>query len=268
MTKLFTAAYERRDGWALNAMLVGDTLYLEEHLEPAQIRQKENLSEEDRRRTYYGYAFESFCTRSDPDTSPDPLGWGGDVNTNVQWCAVVKTKLNDLRIILGGEVDCVRGRYTRQTDNFVELKTSLEFSEDQRNDKRRWEMKLLKFFTQSFLLGVPEIVVGFRDREGYIKSFRSLETASIPRLVRNSTAQWDPQTCQVWALRALLHIREVLSHQAYGSRPDDVWRVTNDPKSGMHLRKLDSGEIEASVTCGEDRVGFLPQSYWDAITVE
>lgn len=56
--------------------------------------------------TYYGYAFESWCTASQPDS---PSGWGGDVDTNEQWCSVVKTKLGDTRMVIGGEVDCVRG---------------------------------------------------------------------------------------------------------------------------------------------------------------
>ena len=60
--------------------------------------------------TYYGYAFESYCTKTHPEEPPKPMGWSGDVNTNVQWCSVVKSKLRDLRIIIGGEVDCVRGK--------------------------------------------------------------------------------------------------------------------------------------------------------------
>ena len=105
-----------------------------------------------RRQIYYGYAFESYCTTSTPghrkDASSHVPGWGGDVNTNVQWCSVVKTKLGDRRIVIGGEVDCVRGmlskssflvsdfvtqrqtvgdtgKYSGNTANFVELKTSL-----------------------------------------------------------------------------------------------------------------------------------------------
>lgn len=66
-----------------------------------------------RRQTYYGYAFESYCTSSTPGrregTPSDVQGWGGDVNTNVQWCSIVKTKLGNRRIVIGGEVDCVRG---------------------------------------------------------------------------------------------------------------------------------------------------------------
>ncbi len=56
--------------------------------------------------TYYGYAFESWCTASQPGS---PSGWGEDVDTNVQWCSVVKTKLGETRMVIGGEVDCVRG---------------------------------------------------------------------------------------------------------------------------------------------------------------
>ena len=66
---------------------------------------------------YYGYAFESYCSSDQQDGRKQdgnpaqlhPPGWGGDVDTNVQWCSVVKTKLADFRLLIGGEVDCVRG---------------------------------------------------------------------------------------------------------------------------------------------------------------
>jgi RAT1-interacting protein len=92
-----------------------------------------------RLQTYYGYSFESWCTAYAPGARP---GWGGDVNTNVQWCSVVKTKLGDTRVVIGGEVDCVRGtsppifrryelvlkkegKYQGSNDTMVELKTSM-----------------------------------------------------------------------------------------------------------------------------------------------
>jgi RAT1-interacting protein len=80
-----------------------------------------------RLQSYYGYSFESWSTSSHPDQretirgdARHPHGWGGDVDTNVQWCAVVKTKLGNDRLVIGGEVDCVRGKmtivpYTRTT---------------------------------------------------------------------------------------------------------------------------------------------------------
>lgn len=79
------------------------------------LRPREDMEPRHRLQSYYGYAFESYCTSESPirDAAPpnpgDPLGWGGDVDTNVQWCSVVRTKLGNTRLLIGGEVDCVRG---------------------------------------------------------------------------------------------------------------------------------------------------------------
>lgn len=78
---------------------------------------RQNMNPRQSMQTYYGYAFESYCTadtprRPAPDpTCRDPFGWSGDVNNNVQWCSVVRTKLGNTRIFIGGEVDCVRGKF-------------------------------------------------------------------------------------------------------------------------------------------------------------
>jgi len=122
---------------------------------------RENMTPRNRLQTYYGYAFESFATSATPKSSDDtsrlPNGWSGDVNTNVQWCSVVKTKLGNLRLLVGGEVDCVREKYTGQPDTFVELKTSMVIRGQ--SDEARFEKKLLKFYFQSFLLGVPVCLI-------------------------------------------------------------------------------------------------------------
>ena len=83
-------------------------LYLEEYATSASLGAKGGRSEEDRKQSYVGYAFESYCTTEEGVTPTD--AWGGDVNTNVQWCTVVKTKLGDIRMLIGGEVDCITSR--------------------------------------------------------------------------------------------------------------------------------------------------------------
>ncbi|PPR03902.1 hypothetical protein CVT24_008094 [Panaeolus cyanescens] len=111
---ILTAPYENRDSWELNVMHVNGTLYLEEHVSDERLAEKSNMAPRQRLQTYYGYAFESYCTSEEPTRQSGvlslgggvPPGWGGDVNTNVQWCSVVRTKLGDMRMIIGGEVDC------------------------------------------------------------------------------------------------------------------------------------------------------------------
>ena len=60
----------------------------------------------------------------------------------------------------------------------------------------RYERKLLKFWVQSFLLGVPKIVVGFRSQHGILERLEHIETQSIPTLVqKKGKKSWDGNTC-------------------------------------------------------------------------
>jgi RAT1-interacting protein len=120
--------------------------------------------------TYYGYAFESYCT-SDTPSGPSSSsaarpqnGWSGDVDGNVQWCSVVKTKLGSFRMIFGGEVDCVRGKIAPnfhrrsstyfnyeldrdgQPDTFVELKTSMAIRPGNPNDEIKFEKSVFRMY--------------------------------------------------------------------------------------------------------------------------
>ncbi|SNX85379.1 related to Protein RAI1 [Melanopsichium pennsylvanicum] len=197
------SAYEQNakakfhDSIELNAMMLDNTLYLEEYTSAEAKAQKANkeANPKMKRMGYYGYCFESYCTvdtpaqvnqpfcainpRTDSGTGlvRHPVGWSGDVNTNVQWCQVVKTKLGENRLVIGGEVDAVEYNPITGKQEMVELKTSMQMTRFQRGkfgkamaDQERFEKKLLKFFLQSYLLGVGKIVVGFRDDYEYIKT--------------------------------------------------------------------------------------------------
>ncbi|KAI6165742.1 RAI1-domain-containing protein [Pisolithus thermaeus] len=263
MTKILAAPYEETDSLELNVMLINGTFYFEEHSSDAKLEEKNATTPRNRLLSYYGYAFESYCTTSQPgghhDVPPDSQdfpGWGGDVNTNIQWCSVVKTKLADRRVIMGGEVDCVRGTYYGKTDNYVELKTSLSLRNS--SDEARFEKKLLKFYLQSFLLGVPEIVVGFRTPSGRLTALQSFRTMEIPRLVRGKPGAWDPSICLEWGDRFLAFLQSTIQ----SSSGREVWRVSFKPRVGITVVMLNEAEV-AEVVNGEERVGFFPRWYWE-----
>jgi len=247
------------------------TMYFEEHLSLAKLQEKNEMTPHHRLQSYYGYAFESWCTSDYPPASASHRtqvgGWGGDVDTNVQWCSVVQTKLGDVNMIMGGEVDCVRGKYTGQPDTFVELKTSLAIR--RRHDEDRFERKLLKFHFQSFLLGVPEIVVGFRTPAGVLTTVQSFKTIEIPRLVRGKPGAWDPAVCLDWGNKFLTFLKDLARSATEDSHDHSasVWRVKFIPASGVSVEALDSRGVEEVVN-GEDRVGILPRWYWDEIKEE
>lgn len=81
-----------------------------------------------------------------------------------------------------------------QPINWVELKTSEEILDERNNVK--FERKLLRIWAQSFLLGVPKIVVGFRSKEGVLRRLEEIDTQSIPGTVkRNGKRTWDGNIC-------------------------------------------------------------------------
>lgn len=60
----------------------------------------------------------------------------------------------------------------------------------------KYERKLLKFWIQSFLLGVPKIIVGFRSHNGILQRLGELETKNIPGIVkRQGKGTWDGNLC-------------------------------------------------------------------------
>lgn len=60
----------------------------------------------------------------------------------------------------------------------------------------KFERKLLKFWIQSFLLGVPKIIVGFRDKGGILRRLEELETQKLPGQVKKvGKGSWDGNLC-------------------------------------------------------------------------
>lgn len=54
----------------------------------------------------------------------------------------------------------------------------------------------MKFWIQSFLLGVPKIIVGFRTQDGLLVETKEFRTMEIPLMVKkNGRPKWDGDTC-------------------------------------------------------------------------
>lgn len=54
----------------------------------------------------------------------------------------------------------------------------------------------MKYWIQSFLLGVPRIVVGFRTRDGILVEAKDIETHRIPETVNSyPNPKWNADMC-------------------------------------------------------------------------
>ncbi|KAJ1262738.1 hypothetical protein BS78_09G133000 [Paspalum vaginatum] len=181
LNKILATAY-LREPWKMGVHKRNGVVYLDVHKLPERPK-----SEMERRRCYWGYSFENLATENSSD--------GKGIDANIEYCSVIKTKLGAHRIIMGAEMDCCDA-----TDDgrrfYVELKTSreLEYHTVEAYEKE----KLLRFWIQSFLAGVPYVVVGFRNDAGILVRTERLRTKDITQKVKAKN-YWQGGVCLAFA---------------------------------------------------------------------
>ncbi|KAK4457849.1 protein rai1 [Cladorrhinum samala] len=226
------------DGFEMNATLYRDCIFIEENYEYKVKRNAEQSSRPQRgqfssdQMSFWGYKFETLCTLPRPwgECSRDLIESRDDqvVSNKEQYCSVVRTAIDDVALCLGGEVDCIWDAKPADPSsrpiNWVELKTCAEMRNP--NDELWFrEKKLMKFWIQSYLLGVPKLVVGFRDRQGRLRRIEEMETAMIPRVVnRDPRVRWSADGCIDFAARFLKWLRQTINDEG-------VWRIRRLPKA-------------------------------------
>ncbi|ERS95729.1 hypothetical protein HMPREF1624_07804 [Sporothrix schenckii ATCC 58251] len=263
MTKILAAPYDDRDGFEMNATLYQFGSFIEENHEYKVKSRREQESRQNRPpprqhpdrpwfppnvMSYWGYKFEALATLPRPwgEVSRDEIEARDDqiVSNKAQYCSVVRTGIGSTILCLGGEVDAVwdaKPPTQGQPIRWVELKTSQDIQSDR--DLEAFERKLLKFWIQSFLLGVPTIVVGFRSRQGRLVRLEEISTEGIPGTVVQRARQqqrpappWDGDTCINFASAFLEWLRQSVfgvgkDESEPNSGSDGVWRIRRRPGS-------------------------------------
>ncbi|GAO46002.1 RAI1-domain-containing protein [Saitoella complicata NRRL Y-17804] len=192
-TKLLCTPFSS-DPWSMNAVRLNDTIYIEEHKQPPR-----PMDERGELFSYMGYKFEALSTLRRPfgEVERKEIEERDKevVNNIEQYCSIVKTSIGGSRLVLGGEVDCVYDYKPEDGENpsshYCELKTNKLINTDR--DRTSFERyKLLKFWAQSFLLGVPKVIVGYRTNDGILAHIEELDTQKIPSMVKKNNPQGPP----------------------------------------------------------------------------
>ncbi|SPQ21096.1 ea58651c-63cb-4e9a-b861-5e966caefd4e [Thermothielavioides terrestris] len=230
MTKIMASPFDDEE-FEMNATLYRDCIFIEEHHEFAE--QKRRLEAQRPRPAhwvsleemqFWGYKFETLSTiprpwgevsREDIENRDQEI-----VNNKEQYCSVVRTGFGNTIVCLGGEVDAIwdsKPETPGAPINWVELKTSTEIRTH--NDQLMFDRKLMKYWIQSFLLGVPRIIVGFRTRDGILTRLEEYETMAIPYEVQcRGLAKWDGNVCIKFTQLFLDWLRVNIND-------DGVWRI-------------------------------------------
>lgn len=111
------------------------------------------------------------------------------------------------------------------------------------------ERKMLKFWIQSFLLGVPKIIIGFRSPNGILESIQEIETSGIPGTVKRAgRGSWDGNICISFAASFLEWLRSVVGSQGEGG----VWRIRRRER-GAEIEVFKVGDGDGGIVSKEFR---------------
>eukprot|EP00955_Chlamydomonas_euryale_P065491 359252-Chlamydomonas_euryale.AAC.6 len=113
---------------------------------------------------YYGYKFETLCT-----------GGGHTVDSTSEFSLLLRLSIGMVPVLMAAEVDCASGDKslslsdTMTPDHFLELKTTM-FNPKVRLREQQLAQKYPRWWIQSFLAGIPTIVLGMRDGNGMLNN--------------------------------------------------------------------------------------------------
>ncbi|KAJ3382676.1 decapping endonuclease targeting mRNA [Entophlyctis sp. JEL0112] len=285
MTKILVTPYsDSADSWSLRATLCDGTLFLME--EPLESRESDFFNTpRGKLMTYWGYRYEALTTIGinphDAQVSLETVKVLMDnrvnkdvVNTNVQFCSVLKTRFGGMDLFMGAEVDCIKTTPETTADTisnapqslYAELKTNRSLDGDQRKrdqqEKTFYLQKMLKTYFQCFLAGIPNVVVGWRDDDGFLVGSDTFKTLEIPRTVRNvlnpdssknsaNVACWDPNICINYAHEVLSTIWETIKKRNQNFQNIDNRQIV------YHIRLRNSqGNASAQK---RHRAGYFPE---------
>lgn len=183
LTKIFSSPF-LKESWKMNGNFYRGTLFL------AEAKAKLPFTQHHKKLMYGGFKFESLCmlSRSEILNSQTDMKYrqGKIVNTNAEYNGVFRSSLGPHKLLFGAEID---GLDENKTD-YIELKTTSTLSH--KNINTFQNKILLKWWTQSYIAGVPKIIVGCRNEKQQVEALNELRVNAIPGSVRGKVS-WDPQ---------------------------------------------------------------------------
>ncbi|KAK5973902.1 Decapping and exoribonuclease protein [Trichostrongylus colubriformis] len=182
LTRIAATPFCPRDSWEFAAARIGEVIFLCEKETEETRQRKASMTQRDKMMSYWGFKFEQYMTVAERGGEPTV---NEPVTCREEFAMVVKSTLGTpvgrpLRLVYSGEVDAIN-----KDGDPIELKTQRHALEG-----TFWKQKSMKWWLQSFLLGIRDIIVGYRDDDGIVKKVGFVHTDELPK-----TGEWSGNVC-------------------------------------------------------------------------
>lgn len=237
---LLCVPYEGREGWIICATKFRGTIYLCAYETPEKIAQRESETEQQKKMCSWGYKFEQYMT--------DGTNISEGVDENAEYSCVLRSRLESHSLVYSAEVDGVDPKKYKtphaDLSAFIELKTNKELVEE-RDIRSLHRYKLMKWWSQSFLVGIPTVVCGFRDAEGVVHSLKTFKVEDMPDTAKD---HWQANVMVNFLNKFLTFVK----HQVLIDDPQTVYKF---------VREANGGDITCKYLGKDANWSFLPKWY-------
>lgn len=127
---------------------------------------------------------------------------------------------------------------------FIELKTRGNYPLDSFK-----EFRFLNWWTQSYLVGIPKIYCGVRDRNGYVAKIEKWFVKDLPSMCQD---YWSPAKVLNFGAEFLTLVNDVMAE-------------VDCPKTVYKFNFEWNTNIEYEIFRGKNQLTFLPEIYTDFI---
>lgn len=245
ITKIIVTPFVR-DKWLIGATKFKGTIYLCPFYDT-----EESVNDYANLFSFGGHRFENYITRSEPSkVQCDPF----DSTNKEEFAVIIKSKVQSssgkISLLYAAEVDCLDTGKTdaSEMENFVEIKTTRRMHhENQYRNFRRF--KLIKWWAQSYLIGVPKIICGYKNDHHVVDS---LEEMNVHRIPSQCSSDWSRRQCINFLQQFLSFVQQIVT----ADDPYQVYLFSNEVPNVISTRKL----------LGRSHFQILPEWYISEFT--
>ncbi|XP_046390812.1 decapping and exoribonuclease protein-like [Ischnura elegans] len=238
LTRIMCSPYEKFEGWIICASKFKGTIYLCKYDTPEKVAEEQSKPERQKEMGDWGYIFEQHLLSEHPGCPPNIHEPN---NQNEEFSCVFRAKIGTYSLVFAAEMDGLEIRnpvnfepigndserlkkmlYSKEAD-FVELKTSANPTDNQREWQKIKRFKSLKWWAQSYLVGVDKIICGYRDNQGIVSRLDRYSVRELPNLGKGS---WDPDVC----LQYLSDFLSLVFNKVSAGCDELLWKFSWDPR--------------------------------------
>ncbi|XP_043281581.1 decapping and exoribonuclease protein-like [Venturia canescens] len=193
LTRILYTPYKPDTDWIICAAKLKGTIYLCRFWTE---QEKDLQTRMPRHYTSWGYKFEQYMVSDHPDKKPDTFR---PVIEPAEFRCIFKRHFGKHEVnTFSAEMDAVCSKTVLNDPlplkklKFIELKTKKTISRDAQM-RTFHRHSTLQWWAQNFCTGIEEILCGFRDDDGIV---RSLKLYSCDQLIQLGEPYWNPATCK------------------------------------------------------------------------